>query len=86
MAVLITGAGGYLGRLVADRYRSSGVEVIGHGRATGDLSAPDPFAGVTDAQRGQVTHVVHSGAITRFDVDRECAQRPRGVTPDEDVT
>jgi nucleoside-diphosphate-sugar epimerase len=68
MAVLITGAGGYVGSLVAERYRRAGVEVVAHGRATGDLAAGDPFAAVDP---GPVTHIVHSGALTRFDVGRE---------------
>ncbi len=71
MAVLITGAGGYLGSLVADRYREAGEEVVAHGRATGDLAAADPFASVDP---GPITHVVHSGAVTRFDVDRDAAR------------
>ncbi len=68
MAVLITGAGGYVGSLVAERYREMGEEVVTHGRATGDLTDDDPFAGV-DAS--PITHIVHSGALTRFDVGRD---------------
>lgn len=71
MAVLITGAGGYVGSLVAERYRAAGEEVVAHGRATGDLAAEDPFAGVDP---GPITRVVHSGALTRFDVGREEAR------------
>lgn len=71
MAVLITGAGGYVGSLVAERYRAAGEEVVAHGRATGDLAAGDPFAGVDP---GPITRVVHSGALTRFDVGREEAR------------
>ena len=74
MSVLVTGAGGYVGGLVADRYQRAGVDVIAHGRATGDLADPDPFAAITADQREGITHVVHSGAITRFDVDREAAR------------
>jgi len=74
VSVLVTGAGGYVGGLVADRYRQAGVDVIAHGRAIGDLADADPFAAVTPEQRDAITHVVHSGAITRFDVDREAAQ------------
>lgn len=73
MAVLITGAGGYVGSMVADRYRQAGEEVLAHGRASGDLSGADPFAAVTVATRERITHIVHSGAITRFDVDRATA-------------
>jgi len=71
MAVLITGAGGYVGSLVAARYRDVGEEVVAHGRATGDLTTDDPFAGVDP---GPITHIVHSGALTRFDVDRDAAR------------
>ncbi|MGI8809467.1 MAG: SDR family oxidoreductase [Acidimicrobiales bacterium] len=71
MAVLITGAGGYVGSLVADRYREAGEEVVAHGRATGDLATADPFAAVDP---GPITHIVHSGALTRFDVGREEAR------------
>jgi len=71
MAVLITGAGGYVGSLVAARYRDAGEEVVAHGRATGDLTTDDPFAGVDP---GPITHIVHSGALTRFDVDRDAAR------------
>ena len=74
MTVLVTGAGGYLGRLVARRYRDQGVDVVGHGRAMGDLAGADPFAAVTAEQRESITHIVHSGAITRFDVDRDTAR------------
>ena len=71
MAVLITGAGGYVGSLVADRYRAMGAPVVAHGRATGDLTAVDPFAAIDP---GPITDIVHSGALTRFDVDREEAR------------
>lgn len=74
MAVLITGAGGYIGRLVARRYAEAGHEVMAHGRSDGDLASVDPFAAVTAQQRERITHVVHSGAITRFDVEHEMAQ------------
>ena len=73
MAVLITGAGGYLGRLLARRYREAGEEVLEHGRASGDLAGPDPFADVDDRQRGRVTAIVHAAAVTRFDVARHVA-------------
>lgn len=71
MAVLITGAGGYLGSLVAERYRAAGEEVVPHGRSTGDLAGNEPFAGVDP---GPITHIVHSAALTRFDVAREDAR------------
>ncbi|MDQ3640136.1 MAG: SDR family oxidoreductase [Actinomycetota bacterium] len=71
MAVLITGAGGYLGSLVADRYRAMGEDVVAHGRATGDLTDDEPFATVDP---GPITHIVHSGALTRFDVGHDEAR------------
>lgn len=71
MSVLITGAGGYLGSLVAERYRAAGQEVVAHGRAMGDLAGAEPFAGVDP---GPITHIVHAGALTRFDVDRDQAR------------
>ena len=74
MTVLITGAGGYVGRLVAARYEQAGHEVVAHGRAAGDLADAEPFAGVTAEQRDSITHIVHSGAVTRFDVDRDTAR------------
>ncbi len=73
MAVLITGAGGYVGRLVARRYEEAGEEVVRHGRAAGDLAGPDPFASVDERQRARITAIVHSAAITRFDVGRDTA-------------
>jgi nucleoside-diphosphate-sugar epimerase len=72
--VLVTGAGGYVGGLVARRYRAAGAEVLAHGRAAGDLAGPDPFSGVSADQRRRITSIVHSAAITRFDVEREAAQ------------
>lgn len=72
--VLVTGPGGYVGGLVARRYQDAGHEVLAHGRAAGDLSSADPFTGVAVEQREAITRIVHSGAITRFDVDRETAR------------
>lgn len=73
MTVLVTGGSGYLGRLVAERYGQLGEEVLAPGRAEVDLTTPDPFACVTDADRGRITRLVHAAAVTRFDVDRETA-------------
>ncbi len=74
LSVLITGAGGYLGGLLARRYRDGGHEVLSLGRDQADLSAAAPFADLTAEQRGRITHIVHAGAITRFDVDRDAAR------------
>lgn len=73
LSVLITGAGGYLGGLLARHYRDGGHEVLSFGRAEGDLAGAEPFANVTSEQRRRITHIVHAGAITRFDVDRDAA-------------
>jgi nucleoside-diphosphate-sugar epimerase len=73
--VLITGASGYLGSLLARRYADAGWKVIGLNRRTADLSDPDPFASVPDSQRQAVTAIVHAGAVTRFDVEEDLAQK-----------
>ncbi len=74
MTVLVTGGNGYLGGLVAGRYGQMGHEVLAPGRAQVDLTAPDPFASMSDAERGRIIHLVHAAAVTRFDVDRDTAQ------------
>lgn len=101
--VLVTGADGYLGRLVVRRYlEASDVDVLaylrarsptevaakravldavvhGHGgrvhHAGGDLASDDPFAAIGPARRARITHIVHAGAVTRFDVARERARQ-----------
>lgn len=45
--------------------------MLAPGRAAGDLSSADPFSGIAADQRRRITHIVHSAAITRFDVDRQ---------------
>ncbi|HVE64457.1 MAG TPA: SDR family oxidoreductase [Mycobacteriales bacterium] len=40
-----------------------------------DLAAPDPAAQVGDDDLVDVTHVVHSAAVTRFNVERELAEQ-----------
>ncbi|HVF14172.1 MAG TPA: SDR family oxidoreductase [Acidimicrobiales bacterium] len=72
--VLVTGAGGYVGSLLVRHYRDLGVDVVAHGRTMGDLADADPFTAVTAEQRDGITHIVHSGAITRFDVERDTAR------------
>ena len=71
---VITGASGYLGGLLVDRYRASGWEVVALTRTTADLTAPDPFSGIGPEVRARVTAVVHAGAVTRFDVEPELAR------------
>lgn len=86
MTVLVTGARGYVGRLVVRRYLEEGTEVLVHGRqatkaapagvlpVVGDLADEDPFVAVGDELRDRITAIVHAGAITRFDVDEERAR------------
>ena len=74
MTILVTGGRGYLGGLVAGRYGQMGHEILAPGRAQVDLSGPDPFVSVSDAERSRITHLVHAAAVTRFDVDRATAQ------------
>jgi nucleoside-diphosphate-sugar epimerase len=90
--VLVTGARGYVGGLVARRLRDEGADVVVHGRqaddptpaggvhgVAGDLADDDPFAGLSEDRRDRITAIVHAGAITRFDVDEE---RARAVNVD----
>ena len=72
--VLITGASGYLGRLLVHRYVSSGWNVLGSSRKAADLTDPSPFAGLPDDARRSVTAIVHAGAVTRFDVEPDLAR------------
>ena len=88
--VLVTGGNGYLGRLLVRRYRDDGLTVVAtaRGRAVdavardlgvpvvaADLDDDVPFAALDDAWRRRITTVVHAAAVTRFNVDREVAQR-----------
>lgn len=40
-----------------------------------DLTSPDPLGGVSDDDLANVTDVIHAAAVTRFNVERELAQR-----------
>jgi nucleoside-diphosphate-sugar epimerase len=73
--VLVTGAAGYLGRRITDACRASGYDVIAHTRASGDLATADAFAAVADRDRARIGAIVHSAAVTRFNVDAETADR-----------
>lgn len=88
--VLVTGASGYLGGLVARRLAAGGVAVVGTARSgsverarrelgvpvlPADLDDDDPFAAVDGGWRRRITAVVHAAAVTRFNVDAELAQR-----------
>ncbi len=72
--VLITGASGYIGGLVARRYADEGWDVVALSRKHADLTEPDPFAGVPEESRRSITRIVHAGAVTRFDVEPELAR------------
>jgi len=54
-----------LGPLVANRVRC----------IPGDLEGPEPFSDLDGPWRARVTSVVHSAAVTRFNVDRDLATR-----------
>lgn len=41
----------------------------------GDLGSVDPFAAVDEGLRSRVVHVVHAGALTRFDVEQGQAEQ-----------
>lgn len=73
--VMVTGASGYLGGKVAAQLRAQAWSVITPERQVFDLTDPDPFVAVTQANRDEVTHIVHAAAVTRFDVSREHAER-----------
>lgn len=68
-AVLVTGARGYLGARIAALYARAGRRVIAW---RGDLRSAEPFAGVAP---GEVSHIVHAAAVTRFNVEAELAQQ-----------
>lgn len=83
MTTLITGAGGYIGGRIAERLLATTDEelilwahkpiAINNPRVTvvtGEITSDEPFATV-DAKR--VRRIVHSAAVTRFNVDRDTA-------------
>lgn len=93
--VLITGASGYLGKLLSRRFLEDGHRVVLAvrspakrdevtaalgalaGRAqfvTVDLAAAEPFAALDAEVRRRITRIVHTAAVTRFNVDRELAE------------
>jgi len=70
-ATLITGGGGYVGRRLAERL---GGEIVlwGHGGGTpGELTDTEPFA---DVDPKSICRIIHSAAVTRFNVDPQTAQ------------
>lgn len=66
MAILVTGAGGYLGGAIA----SALPDVIPLDRAAADLTEP---GGLDHLITRGVTHIVHAAAVTRFGVDKPTA-------------
>ncbi|MBW3575222.1 MAG: SDR family oxidoreductase [Actinobacteria bacterium] len=96
-AVLVTGAGGYLGRRLGRRFLDEGDHDVvlavrsEAGRAAladdlgamaeqarivvADLGADDPFNEIDDGLRRRVTRIVHTAAVTRFNVERDVARR-----------
>jgi nucleoside-diphosphate-sugar epimerase len=76
MSVLLTGASGYLGRQLAATRAATpddglGDQIVPLVRAP-DQSIAEALAAIDP---GQVTHIVHTAAITRFNVDYETARR-----------
>lgn len=66
MAVLVTGAGGYLGGRIAAAIPGS----VALDHAAADLTAP----GALDAVPADgITHIIHAAAVTRFGVDKQTA-------------
>jgi nucleoside-diphosphate-sugar epimerase len=75
-AVLITGGAGSLGRRIAEQYRATtDLDVVLHTRSEGDLTSDEPFEAISAADRDRVVQIVHSAAVTRFNVDAETADR-----------
>ncbi len=98
--VLVTGAGGYLGRRLGRRFLADDLEVILTVRTeaarkaladdlgpdarrvriaaadlAGDDPGGDPFGEIDDGLRRRITRIVHTAAVTRFNVEREVARR-----------
>ena len=77
--VLITGANGFIGRALSDRYRTQGAEVVGidlsadpeRGVIAGDLSRPGPWV---EALAG-VELVIHTAAIVSNTATMDLAWR-----------
>jgi len=95
--ILLTGAGGYVGRRLAHRYletsdvrlllpvrsaaRQAEIEAdlgVPAGRVEfvpSDLESEDAYAALDSSQLRRVTAIVHAGAVTRFNAERELAFR-----------
>ena len=68
-ATVITGAGGYIGQRIAQVLDQP---LILWSHASGDLADDEPFAAVDPHS---VRRIIHGAAVTRFNVDRDTAQR-----------
>src|SRR5580658_2402604 len=73
--VLITGVGGYFGRVAQNFFRGQGWQVIGAGRKAGsdvalDLDEPERIAALQFP--GEVDVIIHAAAAHEV----SCAQRP----------
>jgi nucleoside-diphosphate-sugar epimerase len=66
-AVLVTGAGGYLGARIAALYARAGWPVIAW---AGELRSDEPFAALDP---GEIGAIVHAAAITRFNAEQHLA-------------
>jgi nucleoside-diphosphate-sugar epimerase len=69
MTTLLTGASGYLGKQLADALDDDVVPLV--------RSAPDQAiaAALAAIDPGRITAIVHTAAVTRFNVDRQTARR-----------
>lgn len=67
-SILITGANGYLGSRLADSYNEPAIRWQ---RSMGDLQDEKPFASL---EPGDIEIIIHSAAITRFNVEKDLAQ------------
>jgi nucleoside-diphosphate-sugar epimerase len=71
--ICITGASGFIGRRLAERWRASGAEVVGvdraadpeHGVVAGDISRPGPWQGAAEG----CDIVVHTAALVGMPSD-----------------
>jgi len=83
-ATLVTGGGGYIGRRVAQRLLDTTDDelILWTHRVedsrprlsivSGEITSPEPFA---DIDPRSIRRIVHSAAVTRFNVDRHTAEK-----------
>jgi nucleoside-diphosphate-sugar epimerase len=72
VTTLLTGASGYLGRRLAAALDGDLIPLVRTPDGAHDLTTPVALAGIDP---GQITRIVHTAAITRFNVDRDTARR-----------